>query len=259
MSYLDRLFGLDGKVFIVTGSTSGLGKAMAEGLFRSGANVVINGRSQDRSQACVDEIYARGGQGGNLLAVKGDMSVVSDVETMVQLTISTFGKLDGIVNNAGINLPEDTFTNHTLDDWNNIAGVNMAGPLNLTRACLPYIKMSNAGRIINISSIGGHVGLPQNVMYTVTKGGMRLFTKSLAAELAETTITVNSISPGVMATPMNAKFEEETARQKVLQSIPANKMGSPEDLVGAVIYLASNASSYTTGTDLCVDGAYTAI
>ena len=88
MSYLDQLFGLDGKVFIVTGSTSGLGKAMAEGLFRSGAKVVINGRSQDRTQACVDEMYTRGGQSGNLLAAKGDMSVVSDVEAMVQLTIS---------------------------------------------------------------------------------------------------------------------------------------------------------------------------
>ena len=142
---------------------------------------------------------------------------------------------------------------------------NVNSSRNLTKAALPFLKLSPAGRIINLSSIGGHVGLNHNVLYSMTKASMLLFTQSLAAELASATgptsrITVNSVSPGVFATPMNAKFEEgNPAREEILRHIPVGRLGQPEELVGVVLYLASGAASYTTGADFKVDGGYCAV
>jgi NAD(P)-dependent dehydrogenase (short-subunit alcohol dehydrogenase family) len=254
------LFHLAGKVIIITGSTAGLGRELAEALFQCGASVVVNGRAEDRTVKAANEIYEKFGKAEGLLAMHGDMSIMSDVDALVEKTLQTFGKIDCIINNAGINLEEAPFEAHTDTDWERISNTNMRGPINLCRAAIPYLKNSKCGRIINFSSIGGHVGLPTNVMYTMTKGAILLFSKSLAAELATTGICVNSISPGVMQTRMNSKFTaNDEAGSEVNKLIPMARMGFPSELVGAVIYLASDASSYTTGADIIIDGGYTCV
>lgn len=264
-NYINGLFGLQGKVAIVSGSTGGLGHAMALALFQSGVKVVVNGRTEERAVAARDEMYLKTSRTSGLLALEGDMSVAEEAKDVVDRTIAAFGRLDIIVNNAGINVPEKTFEESSVDDWERLSAGNIKGPINLTKAALPYLKLSPAGRIINLSSIGGHVGLNHNVLYSMTKAAMLLFTQSLAAELASATgptsrITVNSVSPGVFATPMNAKFEEgNTAREEILRHIPVGRLGQPEELVGVVLYLASSAASYTTGADFKVDGGYCAV
>lgn len=243
----------------MTGSTGGLGRAVAEALFLSGVTVIVNGRDDNRTQKAVDDIYVKLERSSGLLAVGGDMSKPEDAQKIVDATIAKFGKLDIIVNNAGINIDEAPFEQQSAEDWAKMSSVNLGGPLNLIRCALPYLRASKQGRIINLSSIGGHVGLPHNSLYTMTKGGVRVFTKSLAAELATTSVTCNSISPGVFQTPMNVKFEDAEAQKEVVKSIPMGRMGTPTELVGAVLYLASDCASYTTGTDILVDGGYTSV
>ena len=289
--FLNGLFGLHGRVAIVSGSTGGLGQAIALALFQAGAKVVINGRTQTRAVLSREEIYLKTSRNSGLLAMEGDMSSPTDAKHVVDQTITEFGRIDIIVNNAGVNLPEMPFEASTLEDWEHLSAANIIGPINLSKAALPYLKQSSAGRIINVSSIASHVGMPCNTLYSMTKAAMLLFTKSLSVELQQmrflhlnsttTTntvnatshapngfhhnhshnqITVNSISPGVFATPMNAKFELGTAaRAEILRHIPMGRLGEAHELVGIVVYLASSASAYTTGADFLVDGGYCAV
>eukprot|EP00601_Ochromonadales_sp_CCMP2298_P004559 CAMPEP_0173178478 /NCGR_PEP_ID=MMETSP1141-20130122/5562_1 /TAXON_ID=483371 /ORGANISM="non described non described, Strain CCMP2298" /LENGTH=392 /DNA_ID=CAMNT_0014100981 /DNA_START=47 /DNA_END=1225 /DNA_ORIENTATION=- len=340
--YLGSIFGLAGKTALVTGATGGLGSAIAEALYRAGANVVLAGRSEAKLEALVQRLQEQeqeqaesvmvsgfnvaevsvaapayvsisgsassssppsssissqddlisasisasypvpmsgpGGSGGGssgymssgdivsghqkhgLLSVSADITKDSDTQHLLEQCIAQFGGLDIVVNNAGMNLLERPFESNTQDDWNLIQNINLNGAITLTRQALPYLRRSSAGRIINIASIGAHVGLPNNTLYAITKAGLLMFTKSLAAELAQTSVTVNSISPGIMTTPMNSKFAVGTsAHDQVVEMIPAKRMGMPADMAGAVLFLASQASSYTTGADLIIDGGYSAV
>jgi NAD(P)-dependent dehydrogenase (short-subunit alcohol dehydrogenase family) len=257
--FLKDLFSLAGKVIIVSGSTSGLGYGMAKSLLQAGATVVINGRVDERVVAARDSIYLETGVTSGLWCCAADVSVQLEAKELVAKVVAEHGKVDAIINNAGNNLIERPFADSTIQDWECLCSVNLHGPINLTLAALPYLKQVPAGRIINLASIAGHVGMVGNAFYSMTKAAMLLFTKSLALELAGTSVTVNSISPGVFATPMNAKFAQGTTRHDdIVKQIPADRLGLPHELAGVVVYLCSGASSYTTGADFLVDGGYTA-
>jgi NAD(P)-dependent dehydrogenase (short-subunit alcohol dehydrogenase family) len=264
-NHTNGLFGLQGKVAIVSGSTSGLGFAMALALFQSGASVVINGRTETRTTDARDEIYLKTSRTSGLLAAAGDMSISDEAKEVVDKTIIEFGRIDIIVNNAGVNLAERPFENSTLEDWERLCYVNIKGPINLTHAAIPYLKQSPAGRIINISSIAAHCGMPSITFYSMTKAAVLQFSKNLCVELSSpegptSRITVNTISPGVFDTPMNEKFASGTAaHHEIMVRIPLGRMGRAEEMAGAVVFLASGASSYVTGADLVVDGGFTAV
>mmetsp|Transcript_5889 Transcript_5889/g.9706 ORF Transcript_5889/g.9706 Transcript_5889/m.9706 type:complete len:293 (-) Transcript_5889:76-954(-) len=257
-AYLNKLYNLEGKTAIVTGATGGIGSAVAEGLWLAGVNVVVHGRLVEGPINLIDQLYKKHNRNSGLLPYTADVTSQGELTAMVDKTVETFGGIDILMNNAGMNLPENSFPSRSPEDWAKICNINMTGPIMLTQLCLPYLKASSrGGRIINTASIGGHAGLPKNTLYTMTKGGVLLFTKSLAVELAEENVTVNSISPGVFMTPMNAKFAPGTKQHdEIVRMIPMKKMGTPEELVGAVLYLASDAGAYSTGTDIIVDGGY---
>ena len=275
-SYLEMFLGLQGKVALVTGSTAGLGRAMAETLCLAGCHVIVNGRYAEKTEEAAEELRAlvalqqsnTNPEGGvpRVFASHGDTSKPDQARQVVERIKETYGRLDILVNNAGMNLPEATFEEQFQDNnnWAKISSVNIEGPMEMIQLTLPLLKESSAGRIINVSSILGHVAGPSNPLYSVTKAAMLNLTKTLAAELAMATdsnkITVNSISPGAFDTAMNAKFtNDDTKREAVERNIPMGRLGQPHELAGAVLYLASAAASYTTGTDILVDGGYTAV
>ena len=201
-----------------------------------------------------------------VFAAAGDTSDPAAAKAIVDKINSTFGRLDMLVNNAGINLPEGSFQEqYSPENWQKISRVNMEGPMNMTHEALHLIKTSSpSGRIINVSSMIGHVGDARNPLYTMTKASMLMFTKSLAVDLARNPdsqhVTVNSISPGIFETEMNSKFtSDEQALKDVESGIPMKRLGQPKELAGAVLYLASDAASYTTGTDILVDGGFVAV
>eukprot|EP00980_Cylindrotheca_fusiformis_P008743 scaffold1869_cov122-Cylindrotheca_fusiformis.AAC.5 len=265
-AFLGTFLGLEGKVALITGSTGGLGRAMAEVLLQAGCKVVVNGRNEERTQKAADDIAACLSIDKSLiLAAAGDTSDPEKAKAIIDKIRSTYDRLDILVNNAGINLPEGSFSDqYSPENWDKISSVNMKGPMNMCHEALPLIKASPAGRIINVASMIGHVGDAKNPLYTMTKAAMVMFTKSLAADMAgkedSSRMTVNSISPGVFSTDMNAKFTEDPdALAKVESGIPMRRLGQPKELAGAVLYLASDAASYTTGGDIVVDGGFVAV
>lgn len=261
--YLNSLFGLTGRVALVTGSTAGLGREMALALCKAGATVVVNGRDEERTRVAVSEMKEEVSQEvtqGAFIPLHGDVSTPEAARDLVLRISEQAGSLDILVNNAGINLPEQPLASLDFAGWQTLQRVNVDGVFHLIQASLPLLHESTQGRIINLSSIGGHVGLKNNAAYASTKGSVLLLTKSLAYELAEANITVNCISPGAMATRMNAKFtQDEDSMDGILAEIPMRRLGRPDDLNGAVLLLSSEAGAYITGEALIVDGGYTAI
>ena len=248
------LFDLEGKVAIVTGASRGLGQAMAIALAQAGANVVGVGQSNMTS---TKEEVERAGK--KFLEIKADLTSTEKVNEIVEKTIENFGRIDILVNNAGTIRREDAI-DYTQEDWDAILNLNLKTVFFLSqRVAKEFIKQKSGGKIINIASILSFQGGIRVPAYTASKSGIAGITKALANEWAKSNINVNAIAPGYMATDNTKAIREDDKRNlEILERIPAGRWGTPEDLAGAVVFLASKASDYVNGYTLAVDGGWLA-
>lgn len=237
------------KVAVVTGAGVGIGKGIALALAKEGYDVVASDIDQ---QSCAKTAAEAASAGAGSLAVKCDVSVKAEVESLFSQTKERFGKVDVLVNNAGI-YPFVSFGDMQEEDWDKVMGVNMKGLFLCSQEALRY--MPEGGRIINISSIASLVGFPGLVHYCASKGGVNAMSRALALELAPKKITVNVVAPGAIKTP--GAQSSEQAQQQIVAGIPLKRMGEPEDIAGAVSFLASEKASYVTGQTIVVDGGWT--
>jgi NAD(P)-dependent dehydrogenase (short-subunit alcohol dehydrogenase family) len=255
---MNQLFDLTGKVVVVTGSGRGLGKAIAVGLGAAGASVVVCSRTLSEAQATAAEIAAAGSPS---LAVQVDTANRASCEALIVATVAQFGKLDVMVNNAGIDIIEPA-EEVTEDAWDQVVTVNLKGYFNCSQlAARQMLAQGTGGSIINNSSIAGDVGIAGLSAYAAAKGGVNQLTKVQAVEWAPRGIRVNAFSPGYFENIMSGATEEHSRpekRDQVRSFTPMGRRGRPEELVGPVVFLASEASSYVTGAILLVDGGYTA-
>ncbi|KRE10209.1 MULTISPECIES: glucose 1-dehydrogenase [Priestia] len=247
---------LEGKVVVITGSSTGLGKAMAIRFATEKAKVVVNYRSkEEEANSVLEEIKKVGGEA---IAVKGDVTVESDVINLVQSAIKEFGKLDVMINNAGM---ENPVSSHemSLSDWNKVIDTNLTGAFLGSREAIKYfVENDIKGTVINMSSVHEKIPWPLFVHYAASKGGMKLMTETLALEYAPKGIRVNNIGPGAINTPINAeKFADPKQRADVESMIPMGYIGEPEEIAAVAAWLASSEASYVTGITLFADGGMT--
>lgn len=255
MSYLDELFGLKGKVAIVTGGGRGIGQVVAVGLAKAGAEVVILSRSgADETIRLIEE------SGGKAYYLRCDVTVEKDVDAALSEIMKRSGSIDVVFNNAGICIHKPTFDT-TIEEFRQVIDCNLTGEFIVCRAAGKImIENKIKGSIINMASMSGTIcNVPQwQCSYNASKAAVIHMTRSLAAEWAETGVRVNSLSPGYIATPMSVDTPQEL-KDAWIPLIPMHRMGNPEELIPPVLYLASPASGYTSGSDVIVDGCYTCI
>jgi glucose 1-dehydrogenase len=244
---------LEGKAAIVTGASSGIGYAIAQLFAQNGAAVAIDYVAHtDDAHELVREIEAAGGRA---IALEGDVSDASAVESLVATTVETFGRLDILVNNAGI---EQTATLLETDeeDWDRTIAVNLKGPFLCLQAAARRMQ-KDGGSIVNISSIHEDTPFPEHTPYVAAKGGLRMLMRNASLELAQHGIRVNNVAPGAIATPINAATLADPAKVKRLEAIvPQQRMGEPDEVAQVVLFLASDRASYVTGSTYYVDGGY---
>ena len=256
MKTLD-LFSLKGKKGFITGAARGIGKCLAEAFTEMGASIAIVDIDIEEAEKTAGELADR--YSAHTIAIRCDVTDAEDVERMMETFIKEYGTIDFAINNAGIanTYPAEEISSK---DFKKVVDINMNGVfLTAQAAARQMIKEGKAGSIVNTASMSAHIiNTPQTIAnYCASKGGVLLLTKALAVEWAQYNIRVNCVSPGYMATELVA--EMKNMHEGWISKIPAGRLGVPEDLVGAYLYLLSDAARYTTGTDLIVDGGYTSL
>ncbi len=244
-------FDLTGKVCIVTGAGRGIGRGIAEALARHGATVVLTGRTE----ATLSEVAAAIGAAASIQ--RADVAREEDVIALRDAVLARHGRIDVLVNNAGINPVWRGVEKTSLAEWQSIIDTNLTG----TFLCCKYLgaAMASRGSVINVSSIAGHVGLTRSVPYCASKGGVELLTKALALDWAKLGVRVNCLAPGYVDTDLtHALLSHEMHGKPFLDHVPMGRFGTPREMAGAAVFLAADASSYMTGQSLVVDGGWTA-
>lgn len=252
---IQDMFALTGKVALITGASRGIGEHLAVSLAEAGADVALTSRSIDQIQDVAKRIEALGRQA---YPVEVDVTNVDQVRAMAQEVANRFGRIDVLVNNAGLNIAKPALE-FTEEDWDRVLDTNLKGTFFCAQAVGKLMVERGYGRIVNMASQMAVVGWNNRVAYCASKGGVSQVTKVLAVEWAEKGVTVNAVGPTFIETPMTAKMlANEEFRTEVLRRIPMRRLGQLDEVVGAVLFLASDASSLVTGHTLLVDGGWTA-
>jgi 3-oxoacyl-[acyl-carrier protein] reductase len=243
---------LSGKTAVVTGAGQGLGAAVAQALHQAGANVIINyfrdpqGINESRAQAVVQQL------GQRARAIEADIRNLPSVEAMLAKTIEIFGRLDIVVNNAGI-IRDKSIKKMTSEEWQSVIDTNLTGTFNVCRAAVE--KISDSGRVVNFASISGVVGFFGQSNYSASKAGVIALTKVLSKEVGKRKITVNAVAPGVVLTEMGKTIPEEV-RAEMLKSVPLGRFGEASEIASVVLFLCSDLASYVTGQVIHVNGGW---
>ena len=243
------------KTAIVSGGSKGIGKAIAMKLAQAGANVVICSRRKENLDSAVNEAESNG---LTLIPIECNTSNNESIQSVVDYTIEKFDKVDILVNNAAANPYYGPILNSEDSHWDKIFDVNVKGYFNFAKACSETMIANNSGKIINVASIAAKTPLEGLGVYNISKAAVVMLTKVLAKELGEHNINVNTLAPGLIKTDFSkALWENEDTHNKIVKSIPQGKMGSPDDISGMALYLASEASDFVTGSIFTVDGGIT--
>jgi len=238
------MFDFSGKVVLVTGGTRGIGRAIAEAFKERGATVYITGTNEERTKAVAEEIGVNG--------LRMDVTDREEVKEGISRIVESEGKIDVLVNNAGIT-KDSLFMRMKDEDWDAVIDTNLTGIYNVTRQVIPFMVKKRSGNIINISSVVGFTGNVGQVNYSSSKAAIIGFTKSLSKEVCSRGIRVNAVAPGYIVTDMTEKIPEKV-KEAIRQSIPMKREGEPSEIAGAVLFLASDLASYITGAVIHVNG-----
>jgi dehydrogenase/reductase SDR family protein 4 len=246
---------LNNKTAIVSGGSKGIGKAIATKLAQAGANVVICSRKKENLDSAVNEAESNG---LTLIPIECNTSNNESIQSVVDHTLEKFNGVDILVNNAAANPHYGPILNSEDSHWDKIFDVNVKGYFNFAKACSKKMIANNSGKIINVASIAAKTPLEGLGVYNISKAAVVMLTKVLAKELGEYNINVNTLAPGLIKTDFSkALWENEDTHNKIVKSIPQGKMGSPDDISGMALYLASEASDFVTGSIFTVDGGIT--
>jgi len=249
---------LAGKVSLITGGGTGIGRSTALAFAREGAKVAVAGRRLEKLQEVVNEIKATGGEA---ITAACDVSRAADAQNAVRKVAGTFGKLDVLVNNAGV-LSVSTIEDIPEDEWDRLIAANLKGPFLMCRAALPEFRKAGGGAIVNVGSVLGLVAMKRRAAYCASKGGLTLLTKAIAIDHGHENIRANCICPSIVETDLVSELfktpDGERAKLDRLATIPLGRFGKPTDIAGLAVFLASDESSWLTGAAIPVDGGLTA-
>jgi len=257
---------LRGKVAVITGSSRGIGEAIAKGFARVGYSIVINSRDQEELSVSKEEILKSKDNAAEIVTFPGDISQEEVCIGLIETAVQEFGRIDVLVNNAGINGPEKKSSDISSSEWDEVLDINLKGCFMCSREAIKKMLMQkgNGGdidySIINISSVHESTPMPLAAPYSASKGGMEMLTKTMALEVADKGIRINAIAPGAIATMMNIDIlEDEKKMKEEEKKIPMHRIGEPSEIAKVTVFLASSSASYITGTTVYVDGGLTLV